>query len=57
MIVDSTRLTPGETLHIHLPLPVVGAQVVSAELLSSSHKPAFIADPEEPHRTAYFELP
>ena len=57
MTVDSTRLTPGETLHIHLPLPVVGAQVVSAELLSSSHKPAFIADPEEPHRTAYFELP
>lgn len=57
MTVDSTRLTPGEMLHIHLPLPVVGAQVVDAELLSASHKPAFVADPSEPHRTAYFELP
>lgn len=57
MTVDSTRITPGEMLHIHLPLPVVGAQVVDARLLSTSHKPAFVADPAEAHRTAYFELP
>lgn len=36
MTVKSDRLTPGETLRIHLPLPVVGAQVKSAALLSTS---------------------
>lgn len=55
--VKSDRLTPGETLRIHLPLPVVGAQVKSASLLSTSHAAAFIAPPQEEHRTAYFELP
>ena len=43
MTVKSDRLTPGETLRIHLPLPVVGAQVKSAALLSTSHPAAFIA--------------
>lgn len=57
MTVKSDRLTPGETLRIHLPLPVVGAQVTRAALLSSSHPAAFIAPEDEPHRTAYFELP
>ena len=57
MTVKSDRLTPGETLRIHLPLPVVGAQVTRATLLSSSHPAAFIAPEDEPHRTAYFELP
>ena len=57
MTVKSDRLTPGETLHIHLPLPVVGAQVKSAALLSTSHPAAFIAPADEPQRTVYFELP
>lgn len=57
MTVKSDRLTPGETLRIHLPLPVVGAQVTRASLLSSSHPAAFIAPEDEPHRSAYFELP
>ena len=55
--VRSDRLTPGETLRIHLPLPVVHAQVVSASLLSSSHAPAAVNAPDEPHRSVYFELP
>ncbi len=57
MTVESTRLLPSETLHIHLPLPVVSAQVISAQLLSTSHAPNCIADAQEPHRTVYFELP
>ena len=57
MTVRSPRLTPGETLRIHLPLPVVGAQVTRAVLLGASHPAAFIAPEDEPHRTAYFELP
>ncbi len=57
MTVKSDRLTPGETLRIHLPLPVVGAQVKSAALLSTSHPAAFIAPADEPQRTVYFELP
>ena len=47
MTVKSDRLTPGETRRIHLPLPVVGAQVKSAAvLLSTSHPAAFIAPAE-----------
>ena len=57
MTVKSDRLTPGETLRIHLPLPVVGAQVKSAALLSTAHPAAFIAPADEPQRTVYFELP
>ena len=57
MTVKSDRLTPGETLRIHLPLPVVGAQVKSAALLSTSHPATFIAPADEPQRTVYFELP
>lgn len=55
--IRSDRLTPGETLRVHLPLPVVGAQVRHAALLSASHAAAHIAAPDAPHRTAYFELP
>ena len=57
LTVRSERLTPGETLRIHLPLPVMGAQVAHAALLSTSHTAKFIAPEDEPHRTAYFELP
>ena len=57
MTVQSDALTPGETLRVHLPLPVVGAQVKSASLLATSHAPKFIAPEDEPHRTVYFELP
>lgn len=57
MTVRSDRLTPGETLRIHLPLPVVHAQVASAALLSTSHPAVYIAPEDEPHRTVYFELP
>lgn len=57
MTVKSDRLTPGETLRIHLPLPVVHAQVQRASLLATSHAASMIAPPDEPHRSAYFELP
>lgn len=57
MTVKSSRLVPGETLRIHLPLPVVGAQVKSARLLSTSHAARSIAPPDAPHRSVYFELP
>ena len=57
LTVRSERLTPGELLRVHLPLPVVGAQVSRATLLSTSHTAKFIAPEDEPHRTAYFELP
>ena len=57
MRVESGDLTPGETLRVHLPLPVVHAQVRSAALLSTSHAPKLIAPEDEPHRTVYFELP
>ena len=57
MTVSSDRLTPGETLRIHLPLPVVHAQVKSAELLKTSHAPACVNEETEPHRSVYFELP
>lgn len=57
MTVDSDRLTPGETLRVWLPLPVMHAQVKSAQLLASSHTPSFVAPEDEPQRTAYFELP
>lgn len=55
--VNGARLAPGETLRIHLPLPVVGAQVTRAALLSTTHPARFIAPEDEPHRTVYFELP
>ena len=57
MTVRSDALTPGETLRVHLPLPVAYAQVKSASLLSTSHTPKFIAPEDEAHRTVYFELP
>ena len=46
-----------ETLRIHLPMPIVGAQVKSAKLLSSSHTPTLLNDETEPQRSVYFELP
>lgn len=55
--VTSAALTPGEVLRVHLPLPVVGAQVVSAKLLATSHAAKAIAAEDAPHRAAYFELP
>ena len=57
LTVKSGRLTEGETLRIHLPMPIVGAQVKRAELLSASHPVAFLAPEDEPQRTIYFELP
>lgn len=57
MTVRSDRLTPGETLRIHLPLPVVYAQVKSAELLRTSHTPACVNEETDPHRSVFFELP
>ena len=57
MSIESDRLTPGETLHIHLPLPVVDAQVKEARLLSTTHTAAFVAPEDEAHRSVYFELP
>ena len=33
LTIRSDRLTPGETLRVHLPMPIVGAQVKSAALL------------------------
>ncbi|MDO5300758.1 MAG: transglutaminase domain-containing protein [Clostridia bacterium] len=57
MTVRSDSLTPGETLRIHLPLPVVGAQVARAALLSTSHAASYISAEDEPHRSVYFELP
>lgn len=57
MTVNSDRLAPGETLRIHLPLPVVGAQVKSASLLSTSHAPTSVNGETEPQRSVYFELP
>ena len=57
MTVSSDRLTPGETLRIHLPLPVVHAQVKSAQLLKTSHAPTLVNEETEPHRSVYFELP
>ena len=55
--VDSTLLVPGETIRMHLPLPVVGNQVVSAKLLKTSHTPVSIAPEDHTARTAFFELP
>jgi len=57
MKVESELLTPGETLRIHLPLPVVDAQVKSAKLLSTSHAPTLVNEESEPQRSVYFELP
>lgn len=57
MTIASDKLTPGETLRIHLPLPIVGAQVTRAQLLATSHAPAHISGEDHPARTAYFELP
>ena len=57
MTVRRDRLTPGETLRVHLPLPVVGAQVTRGALLGASHPAASIAPEDAPHRAAYFELP
>ena len=55
--VDSTQLTPSETVRVHLPLPIVGNQVVSAKLLKTSHTPVSIAPEDHTARTAFFELP
>lgn len=57
LTIRSDRLTPGETLRVHLPMPIVGAQVKSAALLGASHPVAFLAPEDEPQRTIYFELP
>ena len=57
MTVNSDRLTPGETLRIHLPMPIVDAQVKSAQLLKTSHAPAAVNEESELHRSVYFELP
>ncbi len=57
MKVESDALTPSETLRIHLPLPVVYAQVKSAKLLSASHAPVLVNEESEAQRSVYFELP
>ena len=54
LTIRSDRLTPGETLRVHLPMPIVGAQVKSAALLCASHPVAFLAPEDEPQRTIYF---
>ena len=55
--VDSVKLLSGETIRVHLPLPIVGNQVVSAKLLKTSHTPVSIAPEDHTARTAFFELP
>ena len=55
--VDSVNLLSGETIRVHLPLPIVGNQVVSARLLKTSHTPASVAPEDHTARTAFFELP
>ena len=55
--VESPKLLSGETIRVHLPLPVVGNQVVSARVLSTSHTPVSVAPEDHPARTAFFELP
>ena len=55
--VDSVQLIPGETIRMHLPLPIVGNQVVGAKLLKTSHTPVSIAPENHSARTAFFELP
>ena len=55
--VDSPNLLSGETIRVHLPLPIVGNQVVSAKVLKTSHTPVHIAAEDHSARTAFFELP
>ncbi len=57
MTIRSDALTPGETLRVHLPLPVVDAQVRSGALLRSTHAAVHIAPEDALQRTACFELP
>ena len=46
---------PGETLRVHLPIPVEYAQVKNFQLLNTSHTPKVVADSQYPNRTVYFE--
>ena len=55
--VDSVKLLSGETVRVHLPLPIVGNQVVSAKVLKTSHTPVSVAPEDHTARTAFFELP
>jgi len=57
IMVDSVNLLSGETVRVHLPLPIVGNQVVSAKVLKTSHTPVSIAPEDHTARTAFFELP
>lgn len=46
---------PGETVRVHVPVPVEYAQVRDFELLKTDPAPKLISAPDYPHRTVYFE--
>jgi len=45
----------GKTVRVHLPIPLEYAQVKDFKLLDAEPKPKFIAAPDYPQRTVYFE--
>lgn len=45
----------GKTIKVHIPVPVEYAQVKNFKLLSTSHEPTLVGDPQFPSRTVYFE--
>ncbi|MDR1649004.1 MAG: transglutaminase domain-containing protein [Synergistaceae bacterium] len=45
----------GKTLRVHLPIPVEYAQVSGFKLLDAGPEPKFVAAPDYPQRTVYFE--
>ena len=47
----------GETIRVHLPLPVEYAQVRNFRLVTADPTPTLVGRPDHPHRTIFFETP
>lgn len=53
--IEDEAFVPGETYHVHLPLPAVSAQTEKAEILYTSPAPKYVSAEDHPQRTVFFE--
>ena len=57
LTIASEAVRPGETVKVHLPIPIEYAQVKNFRLISVLPEPKLVAAPDYPQRTVFFEEP
>ncbi len=46
---------PGKMIRVHIPVPILGAQIESVDILKLDPAPAYVSAKDYPQRTAFFE--